>query len=262
MYNFIDIFNPTTTVLPFSPDQLDSIVKSTVSSGFVMCNYNELITTINKINTAKEYDITLNAESILQNSTDPTQNNNVIIQVEGDRVNNIYNAHLISADDNNLCSFDTYSVEFKTDVYNLKRAMLKKYICNYESLNAWASAEGVSITEDTILKLCNDFQLFVDNILLSKDLESFVRNLSKESIDTYVNALIKYGKALLQKYKVEVLTHFKNIAKLETVIKIKNPIIIKIYALSAVATKCKHDWPNLQITPVDRKSFESLSLYL
>ena len=94
MFKQSDVFNCNSTVLPFTADQLNAIVKSTVSCGFVFCNYGELITTINKINRASTYDVTLNTDEIIKNNTDPTKNYNVVIQVEGDRKNNIYDAHI------------------------------------------------------------------------------------------------------------------------------------------------------------------------
>lgn len=262
MNKYIELFDIKSTALPFSADQLNSVVKSTVSCGFVCCNYSELITKVNDISKATEYDITLNATELLKTSVDPTKNINVIIQVEGSRVNNIYDAHIESDDDNSICTFTTYSAEFKAELYELKSKIAKKFLCVYEAINSWAVAEGVSIAEDTINMLCNDFDKFSSYILSSDDIESFVNALPKEIVNNYFKALTFYGKNLLKKYKTEVLTHFKNITKLETKVKIKNPIIVKIFALSNVASICKNEWPSLPIVSLDRRSFDSLSMYV
>lgn len=262
MNKYIELFDIKSTALPFSADQLNSVVKSTVSCGFVCCNYSELITKVNDISKATEYDITLNATELLKIGVDPTKNINVIIQVEGSRVNNIYDAHIESDDDNSICTFTTYSPEFKAELYELKSKIAKKFLCVYEAINSWAVAEGVSIAEDTINMLCNDFDKFSSYILSSDDLESFVNALPKEIVNNYFKALTFYGKNLLKKYKTEVLTHFKNITKLETKVKIKNPIIVKIFALSNVASICKNEWPSLPIVSLDRRSFDSLSMYV
>lgn len=262
MYNYVNIFNIKSTALPFTADQLNAVVKSAVSCGFVICNYDELITTINAISRASVYDVTLNADAIIKANSDPTLNNNVIIQVEGDRVNNIYDAHIETDDSNTICTFDSYSPEFKSELYELKQKLAKKFLCSYDAINSWANAEGVSIAEDTILRLCNDFDLFCKYILTSEDLPSFVDALPKEISDKYIAALTRFGTAVLKKYKNEVLSHFKNITKLETKIQIKNPIIVKIYALSNVASICKRDWPKLPIVSLDRRSFDSMSWYV
>lgn len=262
MNKYIELFDIKSTALPFSADQLNSVVKSTVSCGFVCCNYSELITKVNDISKATEYDITLNATELLKIGVDPTKNINVIIQVEGSRVNNIYDAHIESDDDNSICTFTTYSPEFKAELYELKSKIAKKFLCVYEAINSWAVTEGVSIAEDTINMLCNDFDKFSSYILSSDDLESFVNALPKEIVNNYFKALTLYGTNLLKKYKTEVLTHFKNITKLETKVKIKNPIIVKIFALSNVASICKNEWPSLPIVSLDRRSFDSLSMYV
>lgn len=262
MNKYIELFDIKSTALPFSADQLNSVVKSTVSCGFVCCNYSELITKINDISKATEYDITLNATELLKTSVDPMKNINVIIQVEGSRINNIYDAHIESNDDNSVCTFTTYSSEFKAELYELKSKIAKKFLCVYDTINSWATAEGVSIAEDTINMLCNDFDKFSSYILSSDDLESFVNAIPKEIVDNYFKALTFYGTNLLKKYKTEVLTHFKNITKLETKVKIKHPIIVKIFALSNVASICKNEWPSLPIVSLDRRSFDSLSMYV
>lgn len=262
MNKYIELFDIKSTALPFSADQLNSIVKSIVSCGFVCCNYSNLITTINDISRAKEYDITLNTSELLKTSVDPTKNINVIIQVEGNRVNNVYDAHIETNDDNSICTFSTYSPEFKAELYELKSKIAKKFLCVYDAINSWAIAEGVSIAEDTINVLCNDFDKFTTNILSNNDLESFVNALPKEIVNNYFKALTYYGINLLKKYKTEILTHLKNITKLETNIKIKNPIIVKIFVLSGIASRCKAEWPNLPIVSLDRRSFDSLSMYV
>lgn len=262
MNKYIELFDIRSTALPFSADQLNNIVKSTVSNGFVCCNYSNLITTVNEICKATTYDITLNTTELLKTSTDPSKNINAIIQVEGSRVNNVYDAHIETNDDNSICTFMSYSPEFKDELYELKTKLVKKFLCVYEAINSWAIAESVSISEDTINILCNDFDKFSSNILFSDDLESFVEALPKEIVNNYFKALSYYGTVLLKKYKNEILTHLKNILKLETTVKIKNPIIVKIFVLSNVSAICKKEWPNLPIVSLDRRAFDSLSMYV
>lgn len=259
MANFIDLFRPDSTAMPFAADQLNSIVHATVSCGFVPCNYSSLISTIKEINRADEYDISLNSDQIIKDNSDPTKSINVLLQVEGERVNNVYSAH-ISEDETS--TFDTYSIEFKSEIFELKDRLLKKFVCNYENINSWAINSDARISETIVTKLVNDYELFKKYILNTKDLESFIESISKENVDTYCKALARAGEKVLIKYKHEVLKHFKNITKLETKIKIKKPIIVRIYALSSVASACKRDWPRLSVVSVDKTTFDTLSWYV
>lgn len=260
MNNYIDLFNINTTVMPFNAEQLNTVVKTSVTCGFVPCSYSDLISTIKDINSSTEYDVTLNADEIIKNNSDPTKTINVFLQVEGDRVNNVYATHINTTD--NICSFDTYSSEFKSALFDLKVKIAKKYLCTYENINRWAIQSSVNISETVVSKLANDFELFTKYIMQTNDLQSFVNSLDKAVIDTYLSNLEKLGEKLLQKYKTEVLTHFKNITKLETTVKIKNPIIVRIYALSNIASMCKRDWPRLNVVSLDRRAFDSLSWYV
>lgn len=260
MTNFVDLFKPDTTAMPFAADQLNSIVHATVSCGFVPCNYSALISTIKEINSAKEYEISLNADKIVKDNADPTKDINILLQVEGERINNVYNFHVNT--DSDITTFDTYSSEFKSELYELKDKLIKKIICTYENINTWAINANAKISETMVTKLASDYELFKKYILNTKDVESFVESLSKESVDAYCKALSKLGEKILIKYKSEVLVHFKNITKLETTIKIKKPVIVKIYALSSVANACKRDWPRLNVISVDKTTFDTLSWYV
>lgn len=262
MHKYTDIFDISSTVLPFTAEQLNTVVKSTVSCGFVFCNYSELVTTINDISRASTYDITLNTDEIIKNNTDPTKNYNIVIQVEGHRKNNVYDAHIVADETGNFCSFDTYSSEFKTEIYELKRRLAKKYMCSYDAINNWAIENGVSIAEDMIHKLCNDFDLFIKYILVTDDIHSFVESLPSETAKNYVDVLSLNSAKILKKYKNEVLYHLKNITKLETTITIEKPIIVKVFALSNVAATCKRDWPTLPVISLDRRAFDSLNWFV
>lgn len=262
MRKYNDVFDITATVLPFTAEQLNTVVKSTVSCGFVFCNYSELISTINDISRASTYEITLNTDEIIKNNTDPTKNYNIVIQVEGCRKNNVYDAHIVSDETGDFCSFDTYSSEFKSEIYELKQKLAKKYLCSYDAINNWAIANSVSIAEDMIQRLCTDFELFTKYILLSEDLHSFVEALPSETVEKYVNALTLNSTKVLKKYKNEVLYHLKNITKLETNITVEKPIIVKVFALSNVAAMCKRDWPTLSVVSLDRRAFDSLNWFI
>lgn len=262
MYKYSDVFDINSTVLPFTADQLNAVVKSTVSSGFVFCNYSELITTINAINKAQTYDVTLNDMEIIKSNSDPTKSYNVIIQVEGCRKNNVYDAHIKADESGNFCSFDTYSAEFKSEIYELKQKLAKKFLCTYDAINSWAINAGVSIAEDMIHKLCNNFDLFSKYVLTTADLLSFVDALPPDISKKYIDYLTTNSTKVLQKYKNEVLAHLKNITKLETTITLHKPIIVKIFALSSVASACKRDWPTLPVISLDRRSFDSINLFV
>lgn len=262
MHKYSDIFDINSTVLPFTAEQLNSVVKSTVSTGFVFCNYSELITTVNKINRAQTYDVTLNTDEIVKNNTDPTKSYNVIIQVEGCRKNNIYDAHIKSDETGNFCSFDTYSAEFKSEIYELKQKLAKKFLCTYDAINNWAINSNVSISEDMIHRLCTNFELFKKYILTTEDLLSFIDALPDDVSKKYIDYLTVNCTKVLQKYKNEVLAHLKNITKLETTLTLHKPIIVKIYALSSVASAAKRDWPTLPVVSLDRRSFESLNWFV
>lgn len=262
MHKYTDIFNISSTVLPFTAEQLNTVVKSTVSCGFVFCNYSELVTTINDISRSSTYKITLNTDEIIKNNTDPTKNYNVVIQVEGCRKNNVYDAHIMSDETGNFCSFDTYSSEFKSEIYELKQRLAKKYLCSYDAINNWAIENGISIAEDMIHRLCNDFDLFVKYILTTEDLHSFVDTLPSETSKKYVDVLSLNSVKILKKYKNEVLYHLKNITKLETTITVEKPIIVKVFALSSVAAACKRDWPTLSVVSLDRRAFDSLNWFV
>lgn len=262
MFKQSDVFNCNSTVLPFTADQLNAIVKSTVSCGFVFCNYSELLTTLTDINRSDTYEVTLNTDEIIKNNTDPTKNYNVVIQVEGSRKNNVYDAHIQADETGSFCSFDTYSSEFKSELFDLKRALAKKYLCTYDAINNWAIEEGVKIAEDTLNSICNNFDLFDKYIMSTKDLDSFVENLPSDTVKQYINALNVNCTKILKKYKNEVLAHLKNITKLETKITLHKPIIVKIFALSGAATACKRDWPTIPVVSLDRRAFDSLNWFV
>lgn len=262
MHKYTDIFDISSTVLPFTAEQLNTVVKSTVSCGFVFCNYSELVTTINDISRATTYEITLNTDEIIKNNTDPTKNYNIVIQVEGCRKNNVYDAHIVSDETGNFCSFDTYSSEFKSEIYELKQRLAKKYLCSYDAINNWAIENSVSIAEDMIHRLCNNFELFTKYILATDDIHSFVESLPSDTAKKYVDMLSLNSTKILKKYKNEVLYHLKNITKLETSITVEKPIIVKVFALSNVAAMCKRDWPTLPIISLDRRAFDSLNWFV
>ena len=61
--------------------------------------------------------------------------------------------------------------------------------------------------------------------------------------------------------KVELNRHISNDNKRQEQIVLKNPIINKIFMQPSAAAKCRKDWPKIKFTVLDKKSFDSISVW-
>lgn len=263
MLNFIDIFNINSTVSPINRDEIENGFFSEVSNGFVLCNYNELITTIKEINSSNVYDISTNSDELFKTVNNPGSPVNVAMIIEGIRYNNKHYSDkaIINVEEKDLASFESYSVFFKSEIKNLKNAIFKKLLWNYECVDAWFNNSNVKLTLSSKEKIIDDYDFFNKYILNTSDYIDFINCQDKTVKDNVIKALRKYIKPILDKYRHEIVMHFNNITDNELSIKIKNPIISKIYVINNVANICKKEWPKLPIIGIDRKSFENLLLF-
>ena len=106
-----------------------------------------------------------------------------------------------------------------------------------------------------------DFDYFKQQILDTTDYESFIKSANKEQIQKAIEYMTKEGCAKLKKYQNELNLHIKNNNRREENLILKNPIIRKIYILSGLQNQCKNDFPKIKFEVLDKKSFDSLSVW-
>lgn len=254
-----DIKNP---MIPFTKKDLRSVINKNVTVGYVSTNYYNLIETLKNISTAKQIQVTLNVNTIYNQTNNPIDKKDVLIKVEGTQTYQEYINNAVNSDDSSeYLNFLTYSVLFKDSIKQLKITMYKKFLWNYHNIDSWFSSNNIGLTSDTKNKLIQDFDYFISNVLNTNDYTSFVNSCSEDDIANASAYLIKCGLELLRKHKTELNTHINTTNKREEQIMLNNPIILQIYMLNSVASQCKKDWPRIKFSILDKKSLDSIALW-
>ena len=96
---------------------------------------------------------------------------------------------------------------------------------------------------------------------MSKDLYGYIECCNESDLARATKALSTMCCQKLQKYRHELMHHIQNNSKRETVITVKNPIIKRIFIVSSYAKQCENDWPVIKFTTLDKRSFDSLSMW-
>lgn len=257
-----NVYNIQSPMIPFSKADLEKVISKHTMIGYVSTDYNNLIETLKNIATATTLNVTLNVNTIYNSANNPIDKQDVLIKVEGTQTYKEYINNAISNDeDSEYMNFLTYSVLFRDSVRELKYTMYKKFLWNYHNIDSWFKNKNIGLTSDTKNRLIQDFEYFKEVILHTNDYNGFIESCLDDDIKLASEYLAKASYALLQKHKTELNTHIHNMNKSEEHIIIKNPIIVKIYMLSNVASQCKRDWPKIKFAVLDKKSLDSIALW-
>lgn len=256
------VYNIQSPMIPFTKKELENVISKSTTIGYVSTNYYNLIETLKNISTATEIAATLNVNTIYNSTNNPIDKKDVLIKIEGTQTYQEYINNAINGnDDAEYMNFLTYSVLFRDSVKEIKLLTYKKFLWNYHNIDTWFKEKNIGLTTDTKNKLIQDFDYFVKTVLSTNDYLSFIDCCSDNDLQLASSFLIKNGIQLLQKYKVELNNHIHTMNKTEEQIILKNPIIVKIYMLSSVASQCKKDWPRLKFAVLDKKSLDSIALW-
>lgn len=261
METYEDIFNLKKTVMPISNVLLKSVLNESIFSGYTQCSYNKMIETIREITSSSEYECSINSDYIYKLCNDPTNKCDVMIEIEGIRDYSEYILKSIKKESIGWSSFITYSEGFKNELYKLKEVVIKKILWNPLNISNWIDDNNISFISSTKKTLESDFESFKEKVLLTKDLGGFVESCEQSNKDKAIRILMKNLRNMLNKYKTELIYHIENNTKKEEKIKIKNPIVKKIYINSKYEAQAKKEWAKLNVISLDKRSFDSLSVW-
>lgn len=257
-----DIFDIKKTHIPFTRDEFMSSIDKSMTKGYIPVNYDMLIDTIKEISMATQYNIVLNPNEIYNGANSPLIQNNVLIEVEGMHTYEEFVSNIVNGDDNSTwTSFISYSETFKDKIKTIKTNAYKKFLWNYHNVDSWCEHCNVSVIHDDKNNLLTDFESFKNRVLMTDDFVNFIDNCLDEDIQKAIQYIVKQGLEVMKLHKTELNNHIKTSNMRSVQITITNPIITKIYALSGIASRAKKDWPRLKITPLDKKSFETIGLW-
>ena len=262
MLNYSEIFDFRKTTLPLSKADLSKLLAKKSFMGYVQCPYNHLIETLKEISEAEQYQVSINPQQLYQNGVNPFNHAEVVIQVEGLRSYDEFVDRIISSEDGKeWTDFMTYSETFKSEVRALKLATIKKYLWNAANINNWFDEGGIKLPPARKFDLIDNFEEFKKTILTSEDLYRFIdacdEGMLKQAAQVLSLSLVK----MLDKYRPQLNHHIMNNTRREPSILIKNPVINRIFIVSNFARQCEKDWPKIKFTSLDRRSFESISLW-
>lgn len=257
-----ETFNINQVAIPFTKKDFESVISTTVKNGYIATTYDKLIETLETISRATEYSVTLNPTSIFMSSSNPLESADVIIRVEGIQTHIEFINNVIKNTENyTWTNFLTYSELFKEEIKNIKCTAYKKFLWNYHNIDSWFSTKNIGLLNSDKNTLITDFNLFKEHVLNTSDYEQFIDCCKDKDIELAINYIIAAGKQVLKKYSVELNRHITNDNKRQEQIILKNPIINKIFMLPSAAAKCKKEWPKLKFTVLDKKSFNSISIW-
>ena len=262
MLSYQEIFNIQKTTLPISKKELEGLLSKSVFTGYVQCPYNVLVQTLKEISTAETYKCTINPEEMYQNGNNPFLKAEVIIQIEGTRFYEEFINRVVTTEDaKEWTDFVTYSETFRGELKSAKEAVIKKYLWSTQNIETWCEEKYVALLGEDRIKLATDWDSFKAKVLMSKDLYGYIECCNESDLARATKALSTMCCQKLQKYRHELMHHIQNNSKRETVITVKNPIIKRIFIVSSYAKQCENDWPVIKFTTLDKRSFDSLSMW-
>lgn len=262
MLSYQEIFNIQKTTLPLTKKELEGILSKSVFTGYVQCPYSVLVQTLKEISTAEKYVCTVNPETMYQNGNNPFIKAEVVIQIEGTRFYEEFINKIVSAEDTKeWTDFVTYSETFRDELKSAKEAVIKKILWNTKNIETWCEEKYVALLGEDKLKLSTDWDSFKAKVLLTSDLYGFIECCDESELAKATKALSTMCCEKLQKYKPELMHHIQNNSKRETQIIVKNPIIKRIFIVSSYAKQCQTDWPVIKFTTLDKRSFDSISMW-
>lgn len=262
MVSYSEIFNVNSTALPLKKEELSSVINKSTMIGYYPCAYTNLISTLKQISSAKELSVSLNPMWLYNTSNNPLSACECIIQVEGMQTFDEFVNKIVQSDDDRQWSdFTTYSPTFRDEIKDLKLLAYKKFLWNFENIENWITDKRVAILGSKKNEIVSNFDAFANEILHTHDYEGFIASCNSEDISKAVNWLVKQGVAKLSKYSNELSRHIANNNKREDNILVKNPLIVKIFLMNHVANACRKDYPKIRFSTLDKKNFDSISLW-
>lgn len=258
------IYDVDATTLPLSKDLLRSCLNRKPLYAYVLCKYEDLITTVNTINHADEIQGTLNGQTLFDSINSPVTSYDCVIKIEGlKKSDDNYLDHVLRS--NESCTwtdFRTYSRELRKEITGLKTAIFKRALWSREAIDEWFSSTGIDLPDSVRTSLGSDWNLFLDTVIRSSDLDSYVSSCSDDAKKLYTDLIYKNAKPLFDRYRVEIMSHVRQKNKDDDVIVVTKPVVSKIYILANKFSKCQQDWPTLRVYPLNKKNLETLGLYL
>ena len=262
MLNYTEIFNIQKTTLPIRKADLQNILSRKSFMGYVQCPYSRLVDTLKEICEADQYEITVNPEELYAQGNNPFHHADCLIRVEGLRSFDEFVSKVVSNEDTKeWTEFITYSETFKDEIKTLKMNVIQKYLWNVQNISNWFSDNGLGLPTGTKQELANDWEMFKNNVLLSSDIYSFIDSCDEGELQKAASVLRSNLIKKLQKYRPELDKHVNNNTRREQSIIVKNPVINRIFIVSNYAKQCEKDWPKIEFTSLDRRSFETLGLW-
>lgn len=257
------IYDVDATTLPLSKELLKSCLNSKPIFSYVLCKYEDLITTINTINHSNEIQSTLNGQTLFDSVNSPLTSFDCVIKIEGLKTEDNYLDHVVrSKDDCTWTDFKTYSTALRKEICGLKAAVFQKSLWNQENIDTWFNISDIQLPDSVRISLGTDWKLFLDTVIRSSDRDSFVSSCPDDARKLYTDLIYKNAKTLLDRYRVELMAHAQQQNKNDDVVTVSKPVVSKIYIISNKYSKCQHDWPTLRVSPLNKKNLETLGLYL
>lgn len=262
MLSYSEIFNIQKTTLPISKKDFANLLSKTAFIGYVQCSYDKLIQTVKEICSAETYQVSVNPDTLYAAGNNPFHKADVVFKIEGLRDHSEFIDGVIATNDTKeWTDFISYSETFKDEIRNLKSKVIQKILWTRENMNNWFEDKSVLLMQDKKDELTTDYDKFREYVLMSSDLYGFIDSCSEASLDKATKVLIKNLNSILTKYKYELQNHINNKTKNEEYITVKNPIINRIFIVSTFASQCRKDWPRIKFTSLDKRSFDSISLW-
>lgn len=258
------IYDIDATTLPLSKSLLKSCLDNSPIYSFILCRYEELISTIRKINTAAEVNGTLNAQAVFEAINNPTTNFDCVIKIEGLKKShdNYLDFVLQSADDFTWTDFRTYSNEMRREIRGLKDVVFMKTLWNRDNIDSWYESADMQLPDSVVDNLATNWDMFKSYVVRTKDRDSFISACSDDSKKAYRDLIYKNAQKILERYKIEIMAHAQQQNKNDANVAVIKPVVNKIYITSNNYGKCQRDWPTLRVSPLIKKNLETLGLYL
>ena len=240
MLNYSEIFDIKRTSLPISKEKLQKLLFKKTMMGYVQCQYSNLIDTLKNICQAQEYSACLNPNELFNQTNNPFNKAECFIQIEGTSSCDEFVNHVVNGEnDDTFMNFMTYSETFKDEISALKTNVIKNYLWNEH----------------------NNFDSFKEYVMDGNDMPQFIdacdEGNKKKALEVLSHNLVKK----LEKYRSELENHINNNTRRESMVVLKKPVVNRIFLLSNFAAQCRKEWPKIQFTALDKRSFESIGLW-
>lgn len=258
------IYDIRATTLPCSKELLDFCLDKKPITSFVLCKYERLMETIRTINYASEISGTLNGKVLFDSINNPETSYDCVIKIEGMKsTNDNYLNHVIRSKDKiTWTDFKTYSQQLRSEIKGMKEAIFRKTLWISDNIDSWFETCDIQLPDKIKMDLNSSWPMFKETVIDSGDLDKFISCCSDESKANYRQLIYKNSAKLLDRYRAEIMAHATQQNKNDEEVTIRKPIVMKIYVMSNLYSRCLRDWPSLRVSSLNKKSLETLGLYL